>query len=460
MLRRMADLDPSDMKVRIRLAELYAREGQPEKAAEEYLALADELVKKGHRQEALQLLEKGLKIGKRSPRLLTEVARVHLVQKDFESALPYLEEARQGAPDDRDISLRTAETYLGVERPDEARRVLEELLGRDGGDQDARLLLGSVYLATGHPDEAFDQLLPALDKLVERREIDRAVALLQPIAQLDPPHIPALGKLVELYRQSRNEAMVVQTYSQMVEAYLRNEEMEQAASVLELLVQLEPHNEQHRSKLDWIRKQGVVPAPAASLPEPRSRGPRRPLPGLSAGEGAPADGAIELSGPLGPEDQEFIDEHLSEGRVFRKYGLGDKARDQFESALSRFPDNLDARRELVDLHRERDEVDKAAEHLRAMAEVLRLRGDESGAAEAEAEAAAASAPGGRARSRGGGGAAPRARGRGRRARRPAPGRRLGRGRGRDPRRGRVPGGGRRGGAGARARRGARGAGGG
>ena len=55
VLRRMAELDPSDMKVRIRLAELYAREGQQEKAAGEYLALADELVKKGHRQEALQL---------------------------------------------------------------------------------------------------------------------------------------------------------------------------------------------------------------------------------------------------------------------------------------------------------------------------------------------------------------------------------------------------------------------
>ncbi len=391
VLRRMAELDPSDMKVRIRLAELYAREGQPEKAAGEYLALADELVKKGHRQEALQLLEKGLKVGKRSPRLLTEVARVHLVQKDFATALPYLEEARKGAPDDREVALRTAETYLGVGRLDDAREALEALLGGDGEDQDAKMLLGRVFLATGRPDEAYDQFLPSLERLIERREIDRAVSLLQPIAKLDPPHIPALGKLVELYRQSRNEAMVIQTYSQMVEAYLRDEEMGQAASVLELLVQLEPHNEQHRSKLDWIRKQGVEPAP---LPAGVHQAPPDATPpgGTPVVEGERAEGAIELSGPLSPEDQEFIDEHLSEGRVFRKYGLTDKARDQFEAASNRFPDNLDARQELIDLHRERDELDKVATHLRAVAQILRLKGDEAGAAEAEASAAEAGAP--------------------------------------------------------------------
>ncbi len=394
VLKQMAELDPSDMKVRVRLADLYARDGRQDKAAEEYLALADELVKKGHRQEALQLLEKGLKIGKRSPKLLTEVARVHLVQKDFASALPYLEEAREGAPDDRDVALRIAEAYLGEERLDEARGVLEGLLESDPDDHDAKTLLGRVFLAIGQPDEAYAQLLPAVDRLVGRRELDLAVSLLQPITHSEPPHIPALGKLVELYRQSRNEAMVVQTYSQMVEAYLAREEMEQAASVLELLVQLEPHNEQHRGKLEYIRNQGVVPAPAASVPgggsDPGLMAPDSQAPG--GGAPAAADGEIPLSGPLTPEDQEFIDEHLSEGRVFRKYGLTDKARDQFEAALSRFPDNLDARRELVDLHQTRDEQDIAAQHLRAIAQVLRLTGDEDGAAEADAAADAASGP--------------------------------------------------------------------
>ena len=242
---------------------------------------------------------------------------------------------------------------------------------------------GGCSFATGQYDEAFGHLLPVVDRLVERREVERAVALLQPITQQDPPHMPALGKLVELYRLSRNEAMVVQTYSQMVEAYLRREEMEQAASVLELLVQLEPHNDQHRSKLDWIRGQGVVPASPASLPA----GADSPTTAVSGAAAPAGPGGIALSGPLSPEEQEFIDEHLSEGRVFRKYGLADKAREQFESALGRFPDNIDARRELVDLYKDGNEPEKAAEQLRTIAEIFLLKGDEAAAQEADNAAA-------------------------------------------------------------------------
>ncbi len=201
-----------------------------------------------------------------------------------------------------------------------------------------------------------------------------------------PSHIRSLGKLVELYRQSRNDMLVAQTYSQMVEAYLAAGGLDQAGSILEMLVQLEPHNDQHRSKLRWLREQqGDQPAggfemdfeklPVPSLPvsfEP----PRR--------VGGPP--GIELSGPLSADDQEFIGEHLAEGRVFRKYGLGDKAKDQFEAVLGRFPDNLEALQELVDLHREKGENEPAAQRLRAMAEVHRLKGDPAKAAPRDAEA--------------------------------------------------------------------------
>jgi tetratricopeptide (TPR) repeat protein len=388
VLRRMAEIDPSDMKVRIRLAELYARDGNLEKAADQYVAIADELVKKGHLAEALQLIEKALRSGPRSPRLLSAAARVYLVQKDFARAIEHLEEARKTAPADRDVSLRLAEACLGSKRPDDARKVLEALLERDPSDEDARLQLGNVYLAEGRYDEAFEQVLPAVDKLVERRQIDRGALILQQIVQRNPSHIRSLGKLVELYRQSRNDTLVAQTYSSMVEAYLAAGGLDQAASILEMLVQLEPHNDQHRSKLRWLREQqGGQPSGGFEMDFERP-----PVPSLSMSlepprrPGEPA--GLELSGPLSADDEEFIKEHLAEGRVFRKYGLGDKAKDQFEAVLGRFPDNLEALQELVDLHREKGEPEPAAARLRVMAEVYRLKGDPGKAAPLDAEAAA------------------------------------------------------------------------
>ncbi len=384
VLRQLAEVDPADMKVRIRLAEFYAWEGNQEKASGEYVAIADELVKKGHLAEALQLIDKALRSGPRSPLLLVASARVHLVQKDFAKAIEHLEEARRAEPADRDVSVRLAEAYLGSKRPDDARKVLEGLLERDPSDQEARLQLGQVYLAEGRHDEAYDQLQPVVDKLVERRQIDRGAALLQQIVQRNPSHIRSLAKLVELYRQSRNDTLVAQTYSQMVEAYLAGGGLDQAASILDMMVQLEPHNEQHRSKLRWLREQlGQAGGFEVDLDRP----PSPPMPPVAPPPTRAAKAAgLELSRPPSADDKEFIDEHLAEGRVFRKYGLGDKAKDQFEAVLGRFPDNLEALQELVDLHREKGEGEAAAQRLRVMAEVQRLRGDPDKGVRLDAEA--------------------------------------------------------------------------
>ena len=401
VLRKLTELDPSDPKVRFRLAETYAQSGNLEKAAGEYIAIADEFIKQGKLHEALQVIDKALRSGPRSPKLLSAAAHVHIVQKDYAKALELLEEARRATPADREVALRLADAYLGARRAGDARKVLEAMLQRDAGDQDARQQLGQVYLAEGRYDEAFDYLAPVVDKLVERRQAERAAALLQQVVQRNPQHVKSLAKLVELYRQAKNDILVAQTYGQLVEAYMAVDAHDQAASILEMLVQLEPHNEQHRTKLRWLKEQGgVAGAPGGfdvDLTQP-------PQPAASWAGGPPAVAArpaiVELSGPLSPDDQEFISEHLAEGRVFRKYGLGDKAKDQFEAVLGRFPDSVEALTELVDIFKEKGDAPAAAQRLRVLAEVHRLKGEaaKSAAAAAEAEklapsAAPAAAPG-------------------------------------------------------------------
>ena len=386
VLRRLSELDPSDFKVKGLLADLYTRQGDQEKAAGEYIAIADELLKKGKPAEALQLIDKSLRSGPRFPRLLSVAANVHIVQKDYPRAIELLEEARRATPTDREVSLKLAESYLGSRRAADARKVLEALLQRDANDQDARLQLGQVYLADGRYDEAFDQLQPVVDKLAERRQVERGASLLQQIVQRNPQHTKTLAKLVELYRAMKNDMLVAQTYGQMVEAYMATGGHDQAASILEMLVQLDPHNEQHRTKLRWLKEQGGGAAPGSGFEVDLSQ-PAPKAVAVAGGPPAPAPrAALELSGPLSTDDQEFISEHLAEGRVFRKYGLGDKAKDQFEAVLSRFPDNVEALQELADLHKEKGDTAAAALRLRVLAEVHKLKGESDKATAVTAEA--------------------------------------------------------------------------
>jgi tetratricopeptide (TPR) repeat protein len=423
VLKKMADIDPSDLKIRSKLADLYTREGNAGKAVEEHVAIADELTKKGHLAEALQVLEKGLKIDAKSSRLRLELGRIHLVQKNYDKAVSFLETAVEGAPGDPDIMGRLGEAYLGSKRIEEAEAVLKRLLEINPNDEDARVQMARVHLQQGQFDRAYAEMEPLVDKLVQRRDGDRAAGLLQHIVQKNPSHLKTLNRLVEIYQQSQKESSLLATYSQLTEAYINQGQLAEATSVLELLVAREPHNAQHKTKLQFVRgkiagggvptpppppapepveedfdlsaaDESTAPAPApASIPIARvaavapATGSHRAMAAPAASAAAtPARPVIEATGPLSEQDREFIDEHLAEGKVFRKYGLVDKSADQFEAVVARFPDNVEARQELREVYREKNLPAKAAEHCLALSEIFRLQGDATSARKFEEEA--------------------------------------------------------------------------
>ena len=172
----MADIDPSDLKIRSKLADLYTREGNAGKAVEEHVAIAEELTKKGHLAEALQVLEKGLKIDSKSGRLRRSWRRIHLVQKNYDKAVQYLEEARaRQRPTIPSIMGRLGEAYLGAKRIAEAEAPVQAApraqprTTRTRGVQMARVSLPAGASSTS----AYEELEPLVEKLVQRRDGDQ-----------------------------------------------------------------------------------------------------------------------------------------------------------------------------------------------------------------------------------------------------------------------------------------------
>jgi tetratricopeptide (TPR) repeat protein len=407
VLKKMADIDPADLKVRSKLADLYMRDGSTAKAIEEHVAIADELTKKGHLSEALQVLEKGLKLDPKSQKLRGELARIHVVQKNFEKAAQYLEVIVRESPDDAQMLFRLGEAYVGSKKIEEAESIFKRLLEIDPNDQDAHVQMGRVYLLRGNPDGAFDEFLPVVDRLLGRKEGDKAAALLQQVTQKNAGHIKTLSKLAEVFRMLKKDQAVVQTYGQLTEAYINQGQLEQAVGILEILVGMEPQNQQYKTKLEFVRQKqksgapAAAPTPVADVEEDlefdTAPAPARSEPAFTgfaaedmeeapAAAAAPARPVVEISGALTDEDKEFIDEHLAEGKVFRKYGLVDKSADQFEAIIARFPDHVEARQEMRDVHREKGQNVKAAEQCLALAEIHRLKDDHEAASAFEEEA--------------------------------------------------------------------------
>jgi tetratricopeptide (TPR) repeat protein len=422
VLRKMADIDPADLKIRSRLADLYTRDGDHERAVGEHVAIAEELNKKGHLAEALQVLEKGLKVDPASLQLRQELARVHLIQKNYDRAVHYLEEAVRQAPQDPQILARLGEAYLGAKKIEEAEAISRRLLELSPDDDESRLQMGRVFLQQDKFDQAFQEFGPSIQRHVNRRETDKAAALLQQIVQRNPGHTPSLARLGEVYQEGKKEAAASSAFGQLAEAHINAGQFAEAAKVLESLVARDPQNSQHRTKLEFVKTRmagGGRAAPAPPPPPPPAAAshsslldtpfleeefdleeepappkkaqappPQQPRAQAAAPQPPPSRPRPEMepSGPLSEEDREFVEEHVAEGRVFRKYGLLDKAADQFEAVVARFPDNVEARQELRDLYKEKGQGGRAAEQCHALAEIYRLRGEEAAATAAEREA--------------------------------------------------------------------------
>jgi tetratricopeptide (TPR) repeat protein len=394
VLRKMAEIDPADLKIRSKLADLYTRDGNTKKAIEEMIAIADELNRKGHLAEAVQVLEKGLKIDSSSGKLRAELARAYIVQKNFGKAAEFLEDVLRAAPNDPQTLVQLGEAYLSSNRVDDAEKIFKRLVELNPDNPDTRVQMARLLIAKGKLDEAYEELLPLVDRFLERGEGERAASLLQQIVQKNPGHVKTLTKLVDVYRQGKNERAVAASYSQLTEAHIKSGELEQAVSILEMLISIEPGNQQHQSKLNFVRSKmggGARGAPPPPVEEELALPSEAPL--RMSGEAAPAFGgaasapqSIEPSGPLSEEDKEFIEEHLAEGKVFRKYGLIDKAADQFEAVVARFPDHLETRQELLDVYKEKSQPERAAQQAVAIAQIQKLRGDLEAAEAAITEA--------------------------------------------------------------------------
>ena len=390
-LRKMVEMDSADLKTRSRLADIYTREGATGKAVAEYIAISEELNLKGHPAEAIQVLEKGLKIDTSGTKVKAELGRVHLAQKSFAKAIAFLEEVTAQDPAPAGL-MRLGQAYLGAKRVSDAQSTLESVLEKSPQSQEARVILAQIYAVQGRADDAYDTVLPIVDQMLLKREVDRAASMLQQITNRSPHHVRTLQKLVEVARIRQNDHSIVQALSQLLEAHLAAGSDRAAEDTASQIVDVEPDNEQYKARLESLRKKKSAPVLAGPAKVSAEKAAKPKAADITLPPPVAAIGASDFDGidfdtgavvrPQGVSadsatDREFIEEHLAESRVFRKYGLLDKAEEQVDLVLVRYPNIFDGRFEKKEIFKETERTEEAARECLWLAGVAAKDGNES-----------------------------------------------------------------------------------
>lgn len=436
VFKKLAEIDPQDVKIRYKYADFLNKNGKPDEAAREYVGIADAFIGQGLVEEAIKILEQGRPLQTNDPALKIKLAQAYTMQGNHSQAIRLLEEVRRSASGDPAILGRLGEAYLAAGNTDDAEMIFQELASVQPGNPENLLRLADLRIAQSKFDTALVELSPLVDRYVAQGEGQKAAELLSKVLSKDPYHIKTLLKLAEIHTILKQESGRVAAYDSLCEAYSRAGDYQKAVSVAEQLVELDPESSQHKDRLKFFKSKMAGPArvpepaakpapppprPAAPPPKPPARPPPPKAPiseiseipdfgsfgddlsqavsdsfsdlSLDEPKAPPAAAASSSSIDLGDvveltqEEEENIKEKLTEAEVFVRYGLVDKAISQLVDVLESFRYHGETREKLVEIYKDQGMNREAGEQLMHLAQVYDKFGRSQEASSARQEAA-------------------------------------------------------------------------
>ncbi|HSP17578.1 MAG TPA: tetratricopeptide repeat protein [Thermoanaerobaculia bacterium] len=374
--RKISELDPQSINVHVKLADLHSQIGQTAEALKEYDRVGRMLLKRGMLDEAVQVFKKALKIDAKNVDLVESLVTALIEAKDYNNAVAIVEQALQTNQDHPRLLALWGKILIAKGDVASARNALEKGLKAEPNEPLIRDALADLYLKQNDANKALEMLVPLVERAVSKGERGQAVEMLNRVMRVDQRHTPTLERLVALYTRLNEETNILSSMNLLAEAHIARKQFQQASEVLQRLIDREPQNSQHRTKLQFVKSQmggGAEAAPAAPIrPKPAPEIPvmevEEPAPTFEAAEEAPAItlGDLESGPPIeldfsevaeqapgisaempgaegeADEDLDFITEHLTEAEVFAKYGLAEKAAEHLRAIIDRAPKHLPA----------------------------------------------------------------------------------------------------------------------
>jgi tetratricopeptide (TPR) repeat protein len=338
----MATLDPNDLKVQTRLADLHRVAGETAQAVARYDAIGSVLQRRGAHEEAVAFFRKALEIDPNDSGARMQIIRSYLAANDLTSAVAALE----GAPRSAESRVLLSEVQLARGDNAAAAAAAEDAVALEPQNEIARRLLSRIRLDEGEPDAALGAISPVVDAALSSGDFAGAVAHLRPILEAHPKHRGTIERMAEV-REAEGDAA------------------ESASMRLVLAREAEERGDVAAASEHYRRILSVDPAHAEAAARLEKIGP--PPPPIPAAEPPPPPEAPRS------DDQQAA---LEEAEVLARYGLKDRAIERLRTLARRSPDLLAARERFVELMVELGNP-AAPREAEALAETYRQRGRES-----------------------------------------------------------------------------------
>jgi pilus assembly protein FimV len=372
VLHRLLEVEPENLRVQMRLAELYNLMGQKKEAAQTYLAYAQRLFERGEKDEAEKLVERCLEADPSNAAALLLKAKALNANNKTAEAVPILEahpEANAGGDVTTmlvDYELRAGQTDKAVERG-------RSMLAVGHAHYGFLYKVAEKVIESERPKAALPLIQELRAPMIEAGEQDKFLKLLTAASERLSGDTEPLEMLADFCRTTSDPFRLNATLGQLSDAYAAAGNFPRAEELLQELVDRNKDDERIVERLNALRaRSGGAPMPAAepAPPETQEEKEARHVPQATVTAPAVVEEALD------EETQRYVAQALTDVDLFSSYGLTQKAAHLLENVLARAPRHTPTLERLLDLYLGAGNEPRTAELAGQLEQIHRERNDQ------------------------------------------------------------------------------------
>ena len=329
-------LSPSNIPLRNKVAEIYARDGLMSEAAAQYLHVAGLYSEKGDLEKAVGFYQKVLDIQPIDKQAILGMNALHEKLGSIEKAVEQMKEAVSLFPQDAEILLRCAEIYIAADKLDEAVEYLRAVLLIEQANIRARRLIGDVYIKRGDRQQAWAEYLPVLDEMLLDENYEDAIKTLENFKDIDP--VETGRRLVSLYKQVDDNLKAIQELDALGSLYVEKGRQREALNCYKEAFKMNPDDESLRDKVVELEKD------------------------------------VSIS-QISIHAEKTVEEAILEADIYLRYGLYDNAKNVLESFKGKEPEHIHLHMRLKSLYAEIDDKEMAVTECLILNELYKKSGE-------------------------------------------------------------------------------------
>jgi len=357
LLKKLLQAEPDNLRIQIRLADLYQAMGQTREAIEAYVSASQRALARGDHGESEKLADKAIKLEPNNLAAVIIKARSYSLQGNLAKSAQLLEQVADLEKGGEQTEL-LLDLYLKNSDWDQAAALAHRVFEADQKNFGPMQKVVESLLQSGNSEKAMGILEKSRLSMIDAGEHEVVGKLLNELAAGMPGSIEPLEWLVELYGRTSDSFRLPDALAHLGDALVAHRQWERAKKTFEMLVDREPESDSAKHKLNGVlRNMGLLaPGEAEELPKEHLQAdiPKPSAPKLRPDEGefAPevqAKPAVASGEPAVDEDtQKFIAQSLTDVDLFASYGLTQKAIGLLEAILRRAPRHTPTLEKLLD----------------------------------------------------------------------------------------------------------------